>query len=81
VAFDEDELWRLVDEAAATGIGTSPEDYEAGVTGFSAAVRAGGSERPTAFVGVTGPASRLPLSRLDELRPLMLRAAAEVAAA
>ena len=72
--------WPLVDEAAATGVGTSPEDYEAGVTGFSVAVHTGG-ERPTAFVGVTGPALRLPMKRLPELTPLMLAAAAEVAAA
>ena len=78
VPVDPATLWPLVDEAAATGIGTSPEDYEAGVVGFSAAVHTGG-DRPTAFVAVTGPAMRLTLDRLPEVRPLLFAAAAEVA--
>ena len=80
VPLDPAVLWPLVDEAAATGIGSSPEDYEAGVIGFAAAVHAGG-DCPTAFVAVSGPAPRLPLDRLPELRPLLLAAATEVAKA
>jgi DNA-binding IclR family transcriptional regulator len=78
VPIETERLWQLVDEAGRTGIGTSPEDFASGVTGFSAAVRAAGG-RPTAFVGITGPAQRLPLERLPEYRELLLGAAAELA--
>ncbi len=78
VAVDEAQLWKLVDEAGRTGIGSSLEDHALGVNGFSAAIRGAGGGLPVAFVAVTGPALRLPAERLPEYGPLLLQAAAEL---
>ena len=69
-----DDLRRSVARARETGIGTSLGEHDIDVNGFSSAVVDRGT--PIAFLSVSGPASRLPDSRLPELTPILLEAAA-----
>jgi DNA-binding IclR family transcriptional regulator len=76
---DPAELRARIDEARRTGLGTSIGEWEIGLNGFSAAAR-DAAGRPLAFLSVVGPEFRLPESRLGEVGPLLLDAAARLSA-
>ena len=64
---------KRVEQARKTGIGTSIGEHELDVNGYSSAIVDRGT--PVAFLSVSGPAARLPPSRLRELGPQLLQAA------
>jgi DNA-binding IclR family transcriptional regulator len=66
-----------VQRVRKTGIATNFGEYELGANGFSAAAR-DASGLPFAFIGVMAPEFRLPASRVEELAPALLAAAAEL---
>ena len=76
---DPDVLRAVIDEVRQTGVGTSIGEWEIGLNGFSAAAR-DGAGRPLAYLSVVGPEFRLPASRVDEVGPLLLEAAARLSA-
>ncbi len=62
------------------GFATEIEEFEPGLHAVSAAVR-DARDRPIAILSVSGPAYRLPRSRLDDIGSLLVEAAASLEAA
>ena len=59
------------------GYGTEIEEFELGLHAVSAAAR-DAREKPIAILSVSGPAYRIPRSRLDDIGALLIQAAAEL---
>ncbi|ALL71528.1 transcriptional regulator, IclR family (plasmid) [Paraburkholderia caribensis MBA4] len=67
--------------ARQRGYGVAIETYEAGMTSIAAPVRNPVTDEVVGIVSLAGPTSRLPESRLKELAPSLLSAAADMGAA
>jgi IclR family acetate operon transcriptional repressor len=74
-----DQLMLELDATAARGFGIAMNEAEPGVTAVACAIRADGVGGTLGTVSIAGPSVRLTDSRIEELGPLVMHSASELA--
>jgi DNA-binding IclR family transcriptional regulator len=75
-----DALMREIRATQKRGYGVALNEAEPGVTAIAAAIRASDADPAFGTVSVAGPSVRMTEKRIEELAPLVMRTAAELAA-